>query len=401
MESAGDRSRVMSGRPYLDYYIDNKIIPVRQDLSDFVLHMKRRSILYQFLKIPPAAVRHQKVLEIGPGTGDNATYTASLLPRTYVLVDGNPYSISALRERVADPQYMFSRIPDLQIVNCDFLAYADERRFDLVLCEGLIPGQGDAAGFLRRAASFVDSDGLLVMTTISAVSLLSEVCRRLIKPVLARRSESPEDLFERLQAFFAPHLQTLPGRSRVVGDWVNDSILQTWTRQAIFTIEDAITAIGDEFQVFGTSPQFIQDFRWYKAAALDRNSINDLAIEQASFWAPLFIDYRIGPDDIHHHDGAGLERECMEILVSTHQAWKADDPAEVEACVDLVERFGQRIAHTIPRTAASVRDFVSGMRSLLRNETADFGDFESWFGRGQQYVSFLRRPSPSPNPQNN
>ena len=87
----------MSERPYLDYYISNKIIPVRQDISQLESHLKRRSVLYHHLSIPPAAVRSQRVLEIGPGTGDNAIHTASLSPKAYVLVDGNPYSIAATR----------------------------------------------------------------------------------------------------------------------------------------------------------------------------------------------------------------------------------------------------------------------------------------------------------------
>jgi len=242
----------MKVRPYLDFYGKNKIIPVSQDLSDLSIHLKRRSILYHFLHIPPALVRGRRVLEIGPGTGDNAIHTASLLPDTYTLVDGNPYSIASSRERINDPRYCFRKVRNLQCIETDFLNYRDDRRYDLVLCEGVIPAQDDCRTFLRHAASYVDDDGILVITTLSATSILADVCRRLVKPVLARKVTQAK-LFDELVAFFRPHLEALPGRSRMLGDWVMDNILQPWPETSIFTIEDALDTIDDEFDLYGTS----------------------------------------------------------------------------------------------------------------------------------------------------
>jgi SAM-dependent methyltransferase len=381
----------MATRPYLDYYIANKIIPVNQDLSNIDLHMKRRSILYHYLHIPPAAVRGRKVLEIGPGTGDNAIFTASLLPDTYVMVDGNPFSIAALKERIADPRYAFSKVPHLDWAECDFFAYQDERRYDLVLCEGIVPGQAEGARFLRHAASFVDARGLLVLTTESATSILSEVCRRLVKPIFAKRADSPKELSERLEAFIAPHLNTLPGRSRLVGDWIKDNILQPWPRGVVFTIDDTIDAVGDHFDVYGTSPQFIQDFRWYKAAAVDDVTINDVARQQTAYWSPIFIDYRFDAADFRGFDGLALEKECLGIFLDAHEAWETGDLALVAACVGRIGHLGDWIAPTFPRTAESIRDFVASINALLAGDLIDAGEFKSWFGRGQQYVSCIRR----------
>lgn len=381
----------MAQRPYLDYYISNKIIPVRQDISQIDTHLKRRSLLYHHLHIPPNAVHRQRVLEVGPGTGDNAVHTASLLPARYVFVDGNPYSIAALKARIADDRYRFSEIPELEVVECDFFEYRDERRFDLVLCEGIVPGQTDGAGFLRHAASLVDEGGLLVITTMTATSTLAEVCRRLLKPIFASLTTTPEQLFERLCACLEPHFDTLPGRSRLAEDWIRDNILQPWPRSIIFTLPDALDAIGDEFEVHGTSPQFIQDFRWYKSAAIDSVSVNDVARTQWAKWAPTFLDYRLAPDTAPAFDGSALEAECLAILIDAHEAWQADDKSKVAACVDRIMRFGEWISPQFPFTGASVRDYVGGMTAALDEAPPEFAEFKFWFGRGQQYVSFLRR----------
>jgi len=380
----------MISRPYLDYYSSNKIIPVKQDVSDLSVHLKRRSILYHYLHIPPTAVRGRRVLEIGPGTGDNAIHIAALMPDWYVLLDGNPYSIAAVKERLSDNRYKFHLIPHLECIEADVLTYRDNRRYDLVICEGVIPAQTDPTVCLQRSAGFVDRGGLLIVTAHSAISLFAEVCRRLLKPIFARRATSPEDLRDQLMTFLTPHLQTLPGRSRVIEDWVRDNMFQPWPRSVVFTIEDIITAIGKEFDIYGTSPQFIQDFRWYKAAVVDTLSLNDLAKAQAAQWSALFIDYRIEPGEFQSFDATDLETECLKILTDTHAAWTDDDLERVAACVNRVQAVGQELRSILPLTSESIQDFVIGTNALLDGKSIKFNTFTSWFGRGQQYVSLLR-----------
>jgi ubiquinone/menaquinone biosynthesis C-methylase UbiE len=378
-------------RPYLDYYAQNRIIPVNQDLSDLASHLRRRSILYHLLHIPPAVIRGRRVLEIGPGTGDNAIYTASLLPDTYTLIDGNPYSIVSLCERIKDTRYSFGRIRNLQYVETDFLNYRDDRLYDLVLCEGVIPAQDNCRAFLKHAASYVDHGGILVITTLSATSILADICRRLVKPIFSQKIATSAKLVDELVAFFVPHLETLPGRSRVPRDWIMDNILQPWPQTTIFTIENALDTLDNEFDLYGTSPQFVQDFRWYKAAAVDVDTLNDVARRQIKFWSPQFIDYRVDPTGFSGFDAADLEKECEAIFLDTNVAWSTESVEQVIECVARVQRLGKWIASVFPRTATSISDFVTGMTSLVNCEQVDFGDFSSWFGRGQQYVSFQRR----------
>jgi hypothetical protein len=221
--------------------------------------------------------------------------------------------------------------------------------------------------------------------------VLPDIGRRLAKPVLARQTGSIEELRERLAALFTPHLKTLPGYSRVVRDWVEDNIVMEWTRHMVFTMHDAIDAIGDEFDVYGTSPQFIQDFRWYKSAAVDGITINDVARQQVAKWSPLFLDYRVDPSEFRGFDGVALEQECHAAMEASYLASRTEDPADVDACIDRIRRIGEWVAPVFPGTAQSVRDFIAGMAELRRGQTPDFGTFKSWFGRGQQYVSFLRR----------
>ncbi len=48
--AAGPAATSPAGRPFLDYYRAQKIIPVKQDLTDLAAHFKRRAFLYHCLQ---------------------------------------------------------------------------------------------------------------------------------------------------------------------------------------------------------------------------------------------------------------------------------------------------------------------------------------------------------------
>src|SRR5436190_1477044 len=88
----------------LDFYRQHGISPVAQDISDLPAHFARRAALYRSLGLPPMAVHGKWVLEIGPGSGDNAVYTESLRPDNYVLLEPNERGADELRDRFGLPQ---------------------------------------------------------------------------------------------------------------------------------------------------------------------------------------------------------------------------------------------------------------------------------------------------------
>jgi SAM-dependent methyltransferase len=374
-------------RPFLDFYGQNNIAPVRQDISDLDLHLKRRAALYTLLHIPPNAVRGRRVLEVGPGSGDNAIYTASLNPASYTLMDANPRSLAEVEAKLADRQFAISRLVEVEVIESDFLEYRGAEKFDLVICEGTIPGQLEPEAFTCKLASLVDEGGMLVVTTSGATGILSDVCRRLIKPILASQL-SRDELLPGLCKFFDPHLSSLPGRSRLTEDWVWDNILHPWPDALPFSASRAVKSVVDELTFFGSSPMVVQDFRWYKSIALGR-AINAVALEQIEKWAPFFIDYRIDENTRFTVDGSVLEDRCHDFYMLAQRAWETGNIEKVDECVSDVLGIAE-VLWELPMTAKAIRDFASGARRMLKGEDADFGTFPPWFGRGMQYLSFVR-----------
>lgn len=374
-------------RPYLDFYEDHKIIPVRQDLTDMQRHFARRRALYRHLGLLPGLVRGRSVLEVGPGTGDNALYTASLSPARYVMVDGNSHSVACLRQKLEDG--LFGEAP-VEIRQGNVLEMADEALYDVVLCEGLLPPQKEPVGFLNHIAARVAPDGVLVLTTMSCTSLLAETCRRVLRPLFEAQADGLPDLVGRLVAFFRPDLLSLPGMSRLHEDWVMDQIVHPYTRNIAFTLEDVTRTLGPAFDVVGTSPRLLQDWRWYKSVPESAVSETQRILDQLAGWSLSLIDYRLDPVAVDPE----LSRK-VEAL--SHEAWcrhvdllDAPDQAKLKDVLETVEAVRDLLPPAWAATALSLDAFLDAAPRLWRGEDADLGPFRSFFGRGQQYLMAVR-----------
>jgi ubiquinone/menaquinone biosynthesis C-methylase UbiE len=362
---------------------------VRQDTGNLSLHMARRRSLYRHLGLQPFAFRNRRILEFGPGTGDNALFVASCLPASYVLVDGNPASVDAIRQKLERGLLQPDRI---QCEQSDILAYTSATPFDVVLCEGVLPGQPAAKAFLSHIASFVAPEGVIVITTMSPPSLLAEACRRVLKPTLSERfSESPH-LVDELVTFFGPDLCSLQGMSRLHQDWVLDNILHPWPERITFSMPEAIATLDAEFDVLGTSPSFVQDWRWYKSIPTSPQTWNSTALSEYDRWAGYFLDYRFHPTVPGRPRAAALDSACLCALQLQHRIWHNNARELVAEFAEVLRAIRELIEVAMPDTARSISDFVAGVKDFVNgNLEADFGTFRSWFGRGQQYLSLVRR----------
>ena len=377
-------------REYLDYYGRHNIIPVRQNTDDLALHMGRRRGLYRQLGLHPTAFRNIRVLEFGPGTGDNALYVASCLPESYLLVDGNPASVRAVNEKIERGLLPADRV---ECKHSEIRAFRSDTQFDIVLCEGVLGGQHDTEEFLTHVGTFVKPDGVLVITTMSGTGLLAESCRRVLKPLFEARAPDENRLMEKLLAFFGPDLQSLPGMSRLHEDWLRDNILRPLPKRYTFTIPEAIRTLEPEFDVLGTSPNFIQDWRWYKSIPRHAQSWNDIARAEYNRWAPYFLDYRIHPNAPFEATSSELEEECQVAWLLEHEIWRGAIERIPEFVASL-RRVQKMIAAQMPSTVHSISAYLSGLECLLAGgEEPDFEAFRPWFGRGQQYASFVRKPA--------
>ena len=327
----------------LDFYRQHGISPVAQDVSDLSAHFERRRGLYRSLGLSPLTIRGASVLEVGPGSGHNALYTLSLHPRSYVAAEPNPRGAEETRRTLAG-----ARPGSVVVVEKAIEDFAWYYQFDVVFCEGLLGLCGaDPKALLEHVIKHVTPGGVLVITCIDAISDHAEVLRRAMAHPLIDRSAPLEEQLAVLRPVFEPHLATLKGRTRSVDDWIIDNILNPASIGPTFSIPDACEALEGRFDLMGCFPQFLTDWRWYK----ERPAGNGWAID--SYWqqAHNLYDYRVesGPRDRSENE------ELMARCLSVRQH------------INLCERMG--------------------VTKLFLEEFTDIG----WFGRGQQYLSFVKR----------
>ena len=380
-------------RPYLDYYGDHGVIPVRQDTSDLRRHMSRRSGLYRQLGIVPALIEGKRVIEFGPGSGDNAIHTAALRPAKYVLVDGNPASLETIKQKVQTNVLDGRRI---ELVQSDIIHYRDDERYDLVLAEGVIPNQRNPEEFCRRIGEFAKPGGIVVVSTMAEISLFPELCRRVLRVFFPTQARAFQEVVNELVNFFKQDLDSLVHMSRRYDDWVIDQILVPWGPDVCFSVPRAIEAMSGAFDVYQASPGFIDDWRWYKSIDLPDKEKNRQAVEQYYDDYIYFIDYRLQRTDVLNKDldSRRLESTCKSALELERVINERNDQSRLPEFLDICEAVILQITPAVPGVAACLADYISGVRQMRSGvKTPDFGAFRGLFGRGQQYLSFIRNES--------
>lgn len=120
---------------YLQFYGENNISPVRQDISDYELHIRRRSKLYRQLGIPEITFRDKELLEVGPGGGYNSLVFFSWGCRHIDLVEANRKGISDIKDNFNSQNIDYSKY---SIIESTIEEYDTDKTYDIVVAEGFI-----------------------------------------------------------------------------------------------------------------------------------------------------------------------------------------------------------------------------------------------------------------------
>jgi len=391
---------------FLDYYKAHNISPVAQDVSDLNKHFQRRNALYRQCGIPSVLIKGRDVLEVGPGTGHNALFTNSLAPKNYVLLDGNPKSCQETEKNLHEH---FDDCSNINVVQSNFWDFETSSKFDLVCCEGTIPWQNDPEGFLLKLSSFVKPGGVLLITSSDETSCLSEVLRRLIARIILSDNLPDENthisqletanVLDIVRPFFTQQLSHLKGMSRNVDDWVHDNILQPLFGKPL-SISQAINTLSENFDIYGSSPQTLTDWRWYKDIHGKDRNYNDRALEVFSSQIHNMLDYRaIYPEQKAEFGGevVKVSSNIMSNILLLDNVAVDNYPSTLKTVVLTVTESLSTLACLTEQysdeTSLSIQELKQQLTCWSQGEkfNTQLLNFSPWFGRGQQYLSFTRR----------
>jgi len=374
----------LQNRPFVDFYMEHDVIPTRQDISNLPRHFQRRSALYRKLGIVPSFLTGRSVLEFGPGSGHNAVHTLSLDPKRYVLVDANKASLKSSGNLVAQHK----RAADCEIVDCEIENFTTKERFDLVLCEGVVPTQINPTEFTRKVASLAKPGGVVVITCMDPVSVLPEILRRYLAQRLVPEGLPFAEKVETLTKYFLPHMKTLRNMSRKPEDWVIDVVIHPWSGR-LFSMETAFKALKGIAMPHGSSPKFQADWRWYKdihgPAAFDLRQV----LEDYHSYVHTFLDYRSEIEPMSAKSSGPLVKLTGDIydrVYAVERKGKAYAPAAISKDVKSVANM---VRKAMPESARALEEFAALVRNVKPGQKSPFKHFQKLWGRGQQYVSFV------------
>lgn len=392
---------------FLDYYKTHNISPVAQDISDLNKHFQRRNALYRQCGIVSSFIKGRSVLEVGPGTGHNALFTNSFRPKNYVLLDGNPKSCQETEKNL---NANFKDCSNISVIQSNFWDFETETKFDLVCCEGTVPWQNSPEKFLLKLSSFVNNGGVLLITTSDAISYLSELLRRLFARIIIADSLKGEknshisllktsDVLDTLRPFFTNQLRHLKGMSRSIDDWIHDNILQPIVGKPL-SIHQAINTLSKNFDIYGSSPQSLTDWRWYKDIHGKNCDYNNRALEIFSCHKHNMLDYR----KIYSKQTAKFGNEVSKVANDIMNNILLLDKVDVEDYPSTLKNVVNSVIKELS-VLSKLTDQYSNDTSLsireLQQQLTCWGEggeinmqlpnFSPWFGRGQQYLSFTKK----------
>jgi hypothetical protein len=140
--------------------------------------------------------------------------------------------------------------------------------------------------------------------------------------------------------------------------------------------------LAGEFEVYGTSPHFLTDWRWYKDIHGEACRTHVRAREGYLANVHSFLDHRFV---------ARLLAACEEVFEEERLHRLDRDPARLERMAARLTEIEPSIAQDLPETARALADFREALPGIRPGGAEVPGSaFASWWGRGQQYLSCLR-----------
>ena len=377
----------MGRKPYLDFYDQYGPGLVSRQIGDADKFFRTRESLFVALGLPPGYIQGKTVLEFGPGAGHNAICTYAMKPSRYVLVDGNREILNECKDTLhslaSDPQ-------DLEFVCSSFSQYRAKGTFDLVIAEGCVPNQPSPEALFLQMLKHVKPGGLMIVTTISAASWLSEIVRRLSKMVCISNSAPIEDQVETMVRKLSKHFESLHGMMRSPHDWVLDNLFQPLDGGPLFSIPDLARGLSGEFMVAGLSPDFRQDWRWYREIRHGESQCHEDLVDRYYKNVINFLDRRIA--SVAHTRSIGEEVESTSENIWELMRHLEDlDSSTLDNILLNLRDLSKLVSKISPATSESISEACD----WISNECVEteMQHFPSWWGRGQQHVGIYRRLS--------
>ena len=382
-----------TGSRLSDYYKSIGLNPVGHDISRenrMRLHeRKRQNLLEHHLKLPLFGWRGARVLEFGPGSGENAVALARLGARL-TFVEPLDYLSDRLKATFAE----FGVSDRVEAVHTGLLEdFRSSERFDVVFAEGFVHFCENHAAAVRRLLSFTNDEGFVVLSDIDPAGTFIEFIKKcyLAHTCAALGLRSDGQRLTMARRLFESEFARI-NHSRGFESWAKDMVLNPLYRPRYFLdLPTVLKAAPDGVALYSSWPNYLNadDLIWHKNIR-NADSMRAAALRGYYARAPHFLHSVPHPEGglkpFAPHDGRRIVtaiRACCERLDRAVER-NAADPTRTLAALSSLRR-----ALTPAREAKLARQVVDDAIALFSAARADAG--ETAFVRAWRSRTFLRR----------
>lgn len=390
----------------LDYYLKHGISPVCYLAKDLSKHLDRRQSLYNMLGLSGMLFRNAKVLEIAAGSGQNSLYVSAQQPSRFVIVEPNPVALKQIEKtyRNFSTPHTCPEIIPVKLEN-----YPPNELFDIVICEGWLGSSSHERSLVSTLADRVAPGGMLILTALSISGWLSNLIRYcLVQKLLMNKPVDYDSRVTLVQKALSPHLETISGMTRRHEDWVKDNMVNPTYLDQGLTLEMILHEISARgFTVFGASPDFITEWRWFKQLYDSNARTNENALECYERNSHNFLDYRRIFDGRSLALNRQLNPLCTALLAALAQS-KAKMPSELNrtyfyGIAKILRPIGKNLRSVSTDLSAAIDEAIRLLNApeVTPSAIAAMKHYKSWFGRETLYFSFVRAHNLPPEKQPN
>ena len=373
---------------YIEFYGKNRISPVNQDISDIEKHYRRRQKLYRMCGIPTFAFKGSEMLEIGPGGGHNALAPIHWGIGHIDMVEANPYGVEKIRSLYSEKE-----IPEdvYTVFNMKVEEFTPQKQYDLVVAEGFLGYVPNAREICLKLQDFTKTGGVVVITCSDDTCIFIELMKRLVGIYVTRDIEGLENKVNALIPVFKPQLEKLRGVSRPAKDWIEDNIFNpAFSNGCEFSVGDALEVFSD-FDLLGSSPHIFTNYSWYKDIWYD-----ELKSYKEQFWQKRMSFIMAGSEE-EKLDGE-LSRRLVKLFSDAKKLENeyeiSFDEKVIKSLLELLRSSVEDVKCLGDRFVKIYDQIISVLTSLTQGRQPDmenYPEFFGAFGRGLQYMSFMKR----------
>lgn len=373
---------------FLKYYGEKNISPVKQDISDFQLHCRRREKLYRQLGLPFCLFKDKNILEIGPGSGYN----------TLVLLQGGGVKkidlVEPNQKGISDMQSLFYQYKIdkgvYEIFPIQIEEFQPESQYEIILAEGFLHSIDNAPEIIDQLFHMLSDGGVLVITCMDELSVFVEQIKRLVAHIYIENVQSYEEQVDKLTSFFTEQMSNLKGMSRSVEDWVRDDILNpAFQGKKLLSIGKVIELLPDYINVLGTSQKMFTDYSWYKDIQYDvkEDYLNQFKQKQHNL---MLTGERETIISIEMNSKVNeIIKDIRESSKRYERSWDWKEITTIISKLSELETIAESISEKLFYFVRDSKDI------LLHVKEEDFNimEYQTFFhavGRTQQYISLVK-----------